>query len=244
MPATTDPLGGLNKPLTQDQMMLYLDFFNQCLFADKQMPLDINRPYIAQIARFDLSKGLPDAIESYRQLQAMLKDSSYPCPQLVLAGNTAIDDPDSLPIYCAKVDLLRSDKYVHLANDVKLGRLPPMDEMLNTLLRKCVIAMQLSLREGFEVKVTEALMKSKPVVAYRAGGIPLQVRGGVDGYLADIGETKQVAGHLYALLTDTENYQRMSRAAACLYNKDYLTVSSAIGWLFLAGQPHLKRQIL
>lgn len=48
----------------------------------------------------------------------------------------------------------------------------PMDEMLNTLLRGCVIAMQLSLREGFEVKVTEALMKGKPVVAYRTGGIP------------------------------------------------------------------------
>lgn len=234
MPATTDPLNGLNKPLTEDQMMQYLIFFNQCLFEDKQMPLDINRPYIIQIARFDPSKGIPDVIESYRQLRLMLKGSNHPCPQLVLAGNTAIDDPDSLPVYYATRDLLKSDTYADLAEDVKLGRLPPMDEMLNTLLRKCVVAMQLSSREGFEIKVTEALMKGKPVVAYRSGGIPLQIRDGIDGYLVDVGNTGQVASHLYELLTNTENYQRMSRAATCLYNKDCLVVSNAICWLFLA----------
>lgn len=130
---------------------------------------------------------------------------------------------------------MQSGKYAHLAHDVKLGRLPHMDELLNTLLRKCTVALQLSVREGFEVKVTEALMKGKPVVAYRAGGIPLQIQDGVDGFLIDVGDTTQVAHHLSELLTDADRYQRMSRAAACLYNNtDYLTASNAICWLFLA----------
>ena len=57
----------------------------------------------------------------------------------------------------------------------------------------------------------------------------------MDGFLVDVGDTSHVAHHLYELLTDADCYQRMSRAAACLYNnKDFLTVSNAICWLFLA----------
>lgn len=234
MPATTDPLDGLNKPLTEDQMAQNLSFFDRMLFDDKQMAIDVQRPYIAQIARFDPSKGLTHAIEAYHKLRGMLKHSTYPCPQLVLAGNMAIDDPDTLPVYTSIMDLLKSEKYAHLANDVKVARLPHMDEVLNTLLRKCTVALQLSIREGFEVKVTEALMKGKPVVAYRTGGIPLQIQDGVDGFLVDVGDTIQVAQHLYKLLTDNDTYQQMCKHAACLYNRDYLTIANAICWLYLA----------
>jgi glycosyltransferase involved in cell wall biosynthesis len=38
------------------------------------------------------------------------------------------------------------------------------------------IALQLSSREGFEVKVSEALHAGRPVITTRSGGIPLQVR--------------------------------------------------------------------
>lgn len=89
-------------------------------------------------------------------------------------------------------------------------------------------------REGFEVKGTEALMKGKPVVAYRTGGISLQIEDGLDGFLVDVGDPLHVARHLSGLLTDAELYQRMIRAAVCLCNtQDYLTVSNAICWLFL-----------
>ncbi len=234
MPATTDPLDGLNKPLSSEEMIQYLGLFNQLLFDEKQQPLDLNRPYITQLARFDPSKGIPDVIESYRKVREMLRDSNTPDPQLVLAGNTAIDDPDALPIYNAIMELLKTEPYAYLASDVKLGRLPHIDELLNSLLRKAVVALQLSHKEGFEVKVTEALRKGKPVVAYRSGGIPLQIEDSVNGFLVDVGDTDQVAAHLYELLTNKDTYQKMSRAAASHYNKDYLTVSNAICWLFLA----------
>lgn len=234
MPATTDPLDGLNKPLTEDQMAEYLNFFNQLLFDEKQISLDVNRPYIAQIARFDPSKGIPDVIESYRKVQEMLNGEKDSFPQLVVAGNASIDDPDGLPVYNLIMDLLRSEEYADIANDVKVVRLPHMDQLLNTLLRKCTVALQLSLKEGFEVKVTEALMKGKPVIAYRTGGIPLQIQDGVNGFLVEVGDTTQVAKHLYDLLTNNDLYQKMSYAAARLTSKDYFTVPNAICWLFLA----------
>jgi glycosyltransferase involved in cell wall biosynthesis len=234
MPATTDPLDGLNKALTEEQMVDYLNYFNRILFDEKQQPLDTNRPYLAQIARFDPSKGLPDVIESYRQVRERLMGEDQPVPQLVLAGNGSIDDPDGHPMHHATLELLRSERYADLAGDVKVARLPHMDQLLNTLLRKCRVALQLSRKEGFEVKVTEALMKGKPVIAYKAGGIPLQIRDGLDGFLVEVGDTGQVAQHLYELLTNNDLYRRMSLAAPGLASKDYRTVPNAICWLFLA----------
>jgi trehalose synthase len=48
---------------------------------------------------------------------------------------------------------------------------------------------QKSLREGFGLVVSEALWKGTPVVAGRAGGIPLQLQDGVGGFLVDSVDT-------------------------------------------------------
>jgi glycosyltransferase involved in cell wall biosynthesis len=236
MPATTDPLDGLNKPFSERQMSIYMTLFNNLLIADGQTPLDAHRRYIVQIARFDPSKGIPDLLDAYRQLRDMLEANGKPVPQLVIAGNSSIDDPDGVPIYTMVRRLLQTEPYVSFASDVKVMRLPHRDQVLNTLLRKSAIVLQLSIKEGFEIKVTEALMKGKPVIAYNVGGIPLQIEHGVTGYLVEAGHTTQVAQHLYDLLTDTRAYQRMSKAAERDANSDYLTVPNAISWLYLANQ--------
>lgn len=244
MPATTDPLDGLNKPLKEKQMDYYMKLFNRLLIVQEgQTPLDKFRPYIVQIARFDPAKGIPDVIESYRLLVEMLKKSGKVIPQLVIAGNASIDDPDGVPIYNATMEMLKSKKYAHLADDVKVARLPHVDQLLNTLLRKSQVVLQLSLKEGFEIKVTEALMKEKPVIAYRSGGIPLQIEEGINGYLVQSGDTKSVAEHLYNLFTNESLYKKMSEAALKFANSDYLTVPNALCWLYLASSLHHGRHI-
>jgi trehalose synthase len=47
------------------------------------------------------------------------------------------------------------------------------------------VIVQKSIREGFGLVVSESLWKSTPVVAGRAGGIPLQMSDGVGGFLVD-----------------------------------------------------------
>ena len=236
MPATTDPLDGLNKPLTGEQMSRYMRLFNALLAQEGQKPLDEERPYIIQVARFDPSKGIPHLLDAYRKLRGLLEKQGKVIPQLVIAGNCSIDDPDGTHIYNETWQILHSDDYAAFVDDVKVLRLPHRDQILNTLLRKSAIALQLSIREGFEVKVTEALMKGKPVIAYNVGGIPLQVQDGVNGYLVEVGDTTQVAQRLYELLTDSVGYQRMSEAAIAYADKDCLTTSNAICWLYLAVQ--------
>jgi glycosyltransferase involved in cell wall biosynthesis len=234
MPATTDPLDGLNKPLTEEQMDYYLQLFNTMLINEQQKPLDETRPYIIQVARFDPSKGIPDVLDSYKKLRAILAQHNEVIPQLVITGNGSIDDPDGVPIYNQIMTILHSPEYIAFIDDVKVMRLPHIDQLLNTLLRRCAIVLQLSTKEGFEVKVTEALMKGKPVVAYRTGGIPLQIEDTVNGYLVDVGHTTRVAEHLYHLLHDAEHYQRMCQAAVELAGKDYLTIPNAICWLYMS----------
>jgi alpha,alpha-trehalose phosphorylase (configuration-retaining) len=164
----------------------------------------------------------------------MLEENNQTFPRLVITGNGSIDDPDGIPVYNQVMEILHSHEFAHFADDIKVMRLPHIDQLLNTLLRRSVIVLQLSTREGFEVKVTEALMKGKPVVAYRTGGIPLQIQGTLNGYLVEVGNTTQVAQHLYDLLVDQTHYKNMSLAATDLVGKDYLTVPNAICWLYMA----------
>ena len=75
------------------------------------------------------------------------------------------------------------------------------------------IALQLSTREGFEVKVSEALHAGIPVVASQTGGIPLQIQHGKSGYLCEPGDNATVAKYLVDLYTDKELYAKMSKFA-------------------------------
>lgn len=233
MPATTDPLDGLNKQLSDAQQEYYLKLFNKILLEHNQEPLDRQRPYLIQVARFDPSKGIPDVIEAYTLLREKLGDTS--APQLVITGQGSIDDPDGIPVYNMVMQLLQQPRYRKVARDIKVVRLHHNDQILNALLRGSYAALQLSYKEGFEVKVTEGVHKGKPVIAYRAGGIPLQIKHGETGFLVDVGDCETVAEHLHQLLTDTELCEKMSRQAQEQLNPHYFTIYNALKWLFLAN---------
>lgn len=236
MPPATDPADGLNKPLTDGQTQYYLELFNRMLLENSETPLDFTRPYIIQIARFDPSKGIPDVIESYGFLMEKLKEKNHAnLPQLVICANGSIDDPDRIPIYNLVMSILNQPQYSPLRKDIKVIRLPHRDQMLNALLRKSKIVLQLSHKEGYEYKVTEALMKGIPVIAYAAGGIPLQIVNGVSGFLVEVGDTKKAANYMFELITDSRKYQTMSALAVKNAKKEALTVRNAINWLYLAN---------
>jgi hypothetical protein len=96
------------------------------------------------------------------------------------------------------------------------------------------IALQLSLREGFEVKVSEALHASIPVIASNTGGIPLQIQHGKSGFLVESGENDTVAKHLFDLYTDEQLYKRMSEFAAKNVSDEVGTIGNAAAWMYLA----------
>ncbi|KAJ1660349.1 hypothetical protein IWQ61_000719 [Dispira simplex] len=239
MPASTDPLDGLNKHLNLINMNYYHIIFNRICNDQMSPPLCQTRPYIIQIARFDPSKGIPDCLEAYRLLRERLdKDDNpnVPVPQLVICGHGSVDDPDGVAVYQDTIRRLAAPEFAEIGNDICVARIPPCDQLLNSLLSGAYCALQLSLREGFEVKVTEALAKGKPVVAYASGGIPLQIKHGKTGFLVPTGQIDQVADRLYQLMTDSALYDTIHRNAKrdTIKRQEYYTPFQTINWLYLA----------
>jgi len=126
--------------------------------------IDPERSIITQVSRFDKLKDPLGVIETYK-----LVKKATDC-QLILAGGTATDDPESVEILPQVLSRAEGDPDIHIIE------LPPNSDLeVNILQRASTIILQKSLKEGFALTVTEALWKKKPVVASAVGGIPLQV---------------------------------------------------------------------
>ncbi|CAG5184120.1 uncharacterized protein ALTATR162_LOCUS10920 [Alternaria atra] len=236
LPATTDWLDGLNKPLDDWHSQFYIHEFEAECFKARMHQLKFpDRHYIVQIARFDPAKGIPDVLASYAEFRLKYMKDKYimEIPQLVIVGHGAIDDPDATEIYDKTLDLLRT-QYSGIQEDVVVMRLGPTDQLLNALMSNAHVALQLSTREGFEVKVSEALHKGVPIIATRAGGIPLQVEHGKSGFLVENGDYKAVARYLHHLFSDPKAYDEMSHYAATHVSDEVSTVGNALAWLYLA----------
>ncbi|CAE6442867.1 unnamed protein product [Rhizoctonia solani] len=234
--ASTDWLDGLGKPLGDWDLDYYMNLFRRQCGEIRQNRLHWpDRLYIAQIARFDPSKGIPDVIDSFCKLRKRLDDvlPANRTPQLLICGHGAIDDPDASIIFDETMALLERPDYAPYSNDIVVMRIGPSDQMLNALLTNATVVLQLSLREGFEVKVSEALHHGKPVIATRAGGIPLQIQHGKSGYLVDVGDTTAVANHLYDLWTNRELYTQISEFARNNVSDEVGTLGNALSWLYL-----------
>ncbi|KXG48776.1 Glycosyl transferase, family 1 [Penicillium griseofulvum] len=235
MPASTDWLDGLNKNMRDWDVAHYGRIFNSaCRNADMptiQWPED---SYIVQIARFDPSKGIVDVLVSYEKFYNKLvaEVPHVVPPKLLICGHGSVDDPDGAEIYDATIDYV-DRKIPDIRHLICVMRVRPCDQVLNAILSKATVALQLSTSEGFEVKVSEAIHKGKPVIATRAGGIPLQVTNGKNGFLVDVGDTDAVAQHLFELWTDQDLYNRMSEYGINNVSDEVSTVGNALDWLYL-----------
>ncbi len=69
------------------------------------------------------------------------------------------------------------------------------------------VVLQKSIREGFGLVVSEALWKGTPVVAGKAGGIPMQMPEGTGGYLIE--SNQECAARVVQLLRDPREAQEL-----------------------------------
>lgn len=204
MPPSTDPLDGLNKPIGESDLEWYHQYFNRLSEQQCGVHINFSRPYIVQVARFDPSKGIPHLLAAYLIFRQKLRALRPPpalneIPALVLTGHGSVDDPDGQPIFEAISQVLQTEAYLTIRSDVAYVRVPPCDRTLGAILQGAWCCMQLSTKEGFEVKVTEAVRKRIPVIASKAGGIPLQIREGINGWLHEPTDHEGVANRLIAL---------------------------------------------
>ena len=165
IPPFIDPLSEKNRELTHVEMDRVLAKYH----------IDPKIPIIAQIGRFDPWKGILRTIDVYRMVRKERK-----C-QLVLAGGLAADDPEGERILNEVYSKTQNDDDIHILNLQMANRLENWVEV-NALQRAAHVIMQPSTKEGFGLVITEALWKSKPVIAADVGGISLQIMDGDTGY--------------------------------------------------------------
>ena len=231
-PAFVDQLDGLSKHISEENTDHYMNLFARLVHDSTGRRLTYpTRPYITQISRFDPSKGIEDVIKAYQLLRRKI-DCVLPftkIPQLVITGISAVDDPQGNSFLQELQQKLK--EYEDIATDVIMFISPPSDQLLNVILGSSEIYLQLSVREGFEIKVTEALMHGKPVVAYSTGGIVMQVQNGVNGFLVSPGDIEQVASHLEKLLVDVDEMEKVKRNILGFRIGDLDIVSQSNKWL-------------
>lgn len=112
--------------------------------------------------------------------------------------------------------------------------------MLNALLTNATLALQLSTREGFEIKVSEALHHGNPITATLAGGIPLQIQHGKTGFLIEPSDTTAAAAYMYKLWTDQALRQKITQQAQEGVSDEVSTVGNALNWMYLSTKLSLK----
>jgi len=155
--------------------------------------LEHRRPLMVQVSRFDPWKDPFGVIQAFR-----LAREEVPGLQLALVGSLASDDPEGWGILATILEEARLDPDIHVfTNLTGTGNME-----VNAFQTAGDVVIQKSLKEGFGLVVAEALWKGTPVVAGKAGGIPLQMAGRLANYL--VTSVEECAAKAVQLLRNPE----------------------------------------
>ena len=166
VPPAIDPLAPKNMALSPEDAS----------YVCQQFGIDVDRPLLCQVSRFDPWKDPLGVIDAYRLVKERM-----PEVQLALVGSMASDDPEGWDFFNATIAHAAGDPDIHILNNFNnVGAIE-----VNAFQSHADVLIQKSTREGFGLTVSEAIWKGRPFIGGNVGGIPLQVRNGISGYLVD-----------------------------------------------------------
>jgi trehalose synthase len=215
VPPAIDPLAPKNMAFSPEDAVYICDQFG----------IDVDRPMLCQVSRFDPWKDPLGVIDAYRIVKHEVPDV-----QLALVGSMATDDPEGWDYFNATVAHADGDPDIHILNNLNnVGAIE-----VNAFQSHSDVVIQKSTREGFGLTVTEAIWKAKPFIGGEVGGIPLQVTDGESGYLVQTVE--QCAERAIEILRDPGLGKRLGRAGKESARRRFLTPRLLRDWLELFEQ--------
>jgi len=165
-PPAIDPLAPKNMALSAEDAAYIVDQFG----------IDVERPLLTQVSRFDPWKDPLGVIDAYRIVK-----EGFPAVQLALVGSMAHDDPEGWDYYNQTVEYAGGDPDIFILSN--LNNVGSVE--VNAFQVHSNAVVQKSTKEGFGLTVSEALWKSRPMVAGNVGGIVVQIENGVTGWLVN-----------------------------------------------------------
>lgn len=195
-----DPLRSKNKIRTRKESLSTLsDVLNE-------NNIDPERPIVAAISRYDVHKNQKSIIKAFKLAKENLPKNINPI--LIMAGNSATDDPEGMEMYEKIRNYAGDDPDIYLLLNVKNN-----DEVIGSLMNIADCFVHVSTREGFGLVVSEAMWQGTPVIGSTIGGIKQQVNHGHNGFLVEPHEIMEIAGHIQKLLEDKSMRKTMSKNA-------------------------------
>jgi trehalose synthase len=212
VPPAIDPLAPKNMAFSPED----------AVYICEQFGLDVDRPLLCQVSRFDPWKDPLGVIDAYRIVKAQRPDI-----QLALVGSMATDDPEGWDYFNATVAHADGDPDIHILNNLNnVGAIE-----VNAFQSHSDVVIQKSIREGFGLTVTEAIWKGKALVGGNVGGIPLQVSDGETGFL--VSSVEQCAERSLEILDDPGLGKRLGRAGKEAVRLRFLMPRLLRDWLEL-----------
>ncbi len=209
-------------PLTPKNMAFAPE---DAVYICSQFGIDVDRPLLCQVSRFDPWKDPLGVIDAYRMVK-----SEVPDVQLALVGSMATDDPEGWDFFNATVAHADGDPDIHILNNLNnVGAIE-----VNAFQSHCDVVIQKSTREGFGLTVTEAIWKARPFVGGDVGGIPLQITNGESGYLVQ--SVEECAQRAVEVLRDPGLGKQLGRAGKEAVRQRFLTPRLLRDWLRILGQ--------
>ena len=170
-PPGIDPLSDKNRQLSSHKIKSILT----------KTGLLTKEPLLAQVSRFDPWKDPIGIIKAYRIVK-----KHFPSVKLILAGITeAQDDPEAREVLNEVRKESGKDKDIFIFSEINQLKGVPVDFFINTIQEHADVIFQKSIKEGFGLTVSEAMWKRKAVVGGDVGGIKLQIKNGVNGFLVN-----------------------------------------------------------
>lgn len=178
----------------------------------EKMGIDITRPLITQVSRFDPWKDPVGVVKAYK-----IAKKKVPGIQLALVASMANDDPEGWKIYEETKRVVGNDPDIHLilSNDPKTN-----DINVNSIQRLSNIIIQKSLKEGFGLVVTEAMWKERPVIGGNTVGIRMQIEDGKNGLL--VSSIEECAERIVFLLQNKDKANKLGENAKESVRKNFL----------------------
>jgi trehalose synthase len=168
-PPAIDPLAPKNMALSPEDAAYIVDQFG----------IDVTRPLLTQVSRFDPWKDPLGVIDAYR-----LVKEQRPDVQLALVGSMAHDDPEGWDYWNQTVAYADGDPDIFILSN--LNNVGSVE--VNAFQVHSAAVIQKSIREGFGLTVSEALWKGRPTIAGRVGGIVTQIEDRRTGWLVESSE--------------------------------------------------------
>ncbi len=215
IPPAIDPLAPKNMAFSPEDAVYICDQFG----------IDVDRPLLCQVSRFDPWKDPLGVIDAYRIVK-----EEMPEVQLALVGSMATDDPEGWDYFNATVAHADGDPDIHILNNLNnVGAIE-----VNAFQSHADVVIQKSTREGFGLTVTEAIWKARPFIGGAVGGIPLQVTDGESGFLVSTYE--DCAQRALEILSDPGLGKRLGRAGKESARQRFLMPRLLRDWLALFGE--------